>query len=70
MKKTIEEMRQLEISDIEQKIEALEKEIYGLRHQAQTSRVEKPHRFKNLRKEIARCRTIIRDKELANVRKQ
>ena len=54
MKRKVEEMRQLDISDIKQKIDALEKEIYNLKYQAQTSRVEKPHRFKELRKEIAR----------------
>ena len=66
MKQKIEEIRQLEISDIKQKIDALEKEIYNLRYQAETSRVEKPHRFKELRKEIARYKTIIREKELTD----
>lgn len=70
MKLKMEEIRQLDISDIKAKINAFEKEVYSLRHQAQTSRVEKPHRFSELRKEIARCKTIIREKELANVGKQ
>jgi large subunit ribosomal protein L29 len=70
MKQKIEEVRQLEISDIKQKIGALEKEIYGLRYQAETSRVEKPHKFKELRKEIARYKTIIREKELADAGKR
>ena len=70
MKRKVEEISQLEIPDIQQKIDALEKEIYNLRYKAQTSRVEKPHRFKELRKEIARCKTIIREKELADATKQ
>ena len=70
MKRKVEEISQLEIPDIQQKIDALQKEIYNLRYKAQTSRVEKPHRFKELRKEIARCKTIIREKELANAAKQ
>ena len=69
MRQKTDEMRQLEISDIKQKIAALEKEIYSLRYQAQTSRVEKPHRFKELAKDIARFKTIIREKELANAGK-
>ena len=66
MKQKIEEIRQLDISDIKQKIDALEKEIYNLRYQAETSRVEKPHRFKELRKGVARYKTIIREKELTD----
>lgn len=69
MKRKTEEIRQLDISDIKQKITACEKELYTLRGQAETSRVEKPHRFKELRREIAMCKTIIREKELSNVRK-
>ena len=70
MKHNIDEIKNLEITDIKQKIETLEKELFGLRFQAQTSRVEKPHRFKELRKDIARCHTFIRKKELTNAGKQ
>lgn len=69
MKQKIDEIRQLDISDIKQKITDLEKELYNFRSHAQTSRVEKPHRFKQLKREIARYKTIIREKELINVRK-
>jgi large subunit ribosomal protein L29 len=69
MKFKIEEISQLAIADIKQKISALEKELYELRYKAQTSRVEKPHRFKELRKDIARCKTIIRKKELTDAAK-
>lgn len=69
MKKKIDELRQLDITDIKQKIEALGKELYNLRYQSQTSKVEKPHRFKELRKEIARYKTLIREKELGNAKK-
>ncbi len=70
MKRKVEEISQLEIPDIQQKIDALEKEIYNLRYKAQTSRVEKPHRFKELRKEIARYKTVIREKELTDASKR
>ena len=70
MKQKINEIRELAISDIKQKIEVLEKEIYGLRYQAQASRVEKPHRFKEMQKQIAQYKTIIREKELANAEKR
>ena len=70
MKEKTEEIRQLEITDICQKIISLEKELYNLRYQFQMSRVEKPHRFKESRKRIARYKTIIREKELTNAGKQ
>lgn len=63
MKKKIGELKQLDIADLKQKRHSLEKELYDLRYQAQMSRVEKPHRFKELHKEIARCNTFIREKE-------
>ena len=68
MKENLEEIRRLNIIDITQKIDAFEKELYNLRHKSQTSRVEKPHRFKELRRKIARCKTIIR--ELQKVKKE
>jgi len=64
MKRKAEEIRQLDITDIKQKITTLEKELYNLRSQSQTSSVEKPHRFKQLQREIAVCKTIIREQEL------
>ena len=70
MRKKAEEIKQLDAADIKQKVSSLEKELYNLRYQVQTSRVEKPHRFKELRKEIARCKTVLREKELANARNQ
>ena len=70
MKQKINEIRELAISDIKQKIEVLEKEIYGLKYQAQASRVERPHRFKEMQKQIAQYKTIIREKELANAEKR
>lgn len=70
MKENLDEIRHLDITDIKQKIDTLEKELYNLRYQSQTSRVEKPHRFKELRREIARCKTIVKEKEIQNARKE
>ena len=68
-KRKTEEIRQLGTADIQQKIDTFEKELYGLKDQSETSRVEKPHRFKELRKQIARCKTVIREKESTNAGK-
>ena len=69
MKRKAEDIRELDIIDIKQKIDTFEKELYNLRYRSETSRVEKPHKFKELRREIALCKTIIKEKELANAGK-
>ena len=69
MSTKVNEIRQLDVNEMRQKIEALEKELYGLRYQANTSQVEKPHRIKEIRREIAVYKTIIREKELANAKR-
>ena len=65
----INEIRQLDTNEMRQKVEALEKELYDLRYQANTAQVEKPHRIKLIRKEIAVYKTIIREKELADAKR-
>ena len=45
MSRKVEELKQMDVSDIRQKVENLEKELYSVKCQSQTSRVEKPHRF-------------------------
>ncbi len=69
MSSKINEIRQLDINEMQQKVEALEKELYDLRYQANTSQVEKPHRIREARKEIAVYKTIIREKELADAKR-
>ena len=70
MAKITEKIRQLDVNEIKQKISVLGKELYDLRYQMKISQVEKPHKIKHVRREIARCKTIIKEKELANAQKQ
>jgi len=69
MSTKVNEIRQLDVNEMRQKIEALEKELYDLRYQANTSQVEKPHKIRSIRREIAVYKTIIREKELANAKR-
>ena len=69
MNSKVNELRQLDANEMQLKIEALEKELYDLRYQANTSQVEKPHRIKEIRREIAVYKTLIREKELANAKR-
>ncbi len=61
--KDIREMSEVEI---EKKLRETREEQVNLRMRKQTGQVEHPHRFKELRHEIARLETILREKKLAS----
>ena len=56
------ELRNMTVDEIHMKLEALKKTLYGLRTESRAGRIEKPHKIKETRKDIARCETIIREK--------
>jgi len=60
------ELRNMTVDEIRLKIEALKKDLYGLRTEAKAGRIDKPHKINDARKDIARCLTVIREKENAN----
>lgn len=60
------ELRNMTVEEIRQKIESLKKELFNVRTEALSGRIEKPHRISDVRKDIARCETIVREK--ANAR--
>ncbi len=62
--KKTEELRGLSAEDLFQKQKGLKKELFDLYYQRKVGRVEKPHRFKEIRKNIARMMTVIREKEI------
>jgi large subunit ribosomal protein L29 len=62
----IEDLRNLSNEELRQKADSLKADLYGLRYQAKSGRIEKPHRMKLIRRDIARINTIIRERELKN----
>ena len=58
----INELRNMTVNEINMKVEALKKDLFGLRSEAKAGRIEKPHRIKETKHDIARCMTIIREK--------
>lgn len=60
-----EGIRNMTKDEIGNKIISLKEELFKLRFEQKAGRVEKPHRMKQARKEIARCQTILREKENA-----
>jgi len=49
--------------EISNKIVSLREELFKLRFEQKAGRVEKPHRIKEARKEVARCNTILTEKK-------
>ena len=60
----IEELRKLTTEELNNKIKENKEESFNLRFQQATGNLEKPGRLKDLRKEVARMKTIIREREL------
>ena len=60
----IEELRKLTTEELNNKIKENKEELFNLRFQQATGNLENPGRLKDLRKEVARMKTIIREREL------
>ena len=62
---TNKEIRELYNEEILSKIEESKEELFNLRFQQATGSLEKPSRINELRKLVARMKTILRERELA-----
>ena len=58
------ELRDLTTAEIEQKLKALKEELFNLRFQLATGQLENPARIREVRKAIARMKTVVREREL------
>ena len=58
------ELRNLTSAEIEQKIAGFKEELFNLRFQLATGQLDNPTRIRDVRKEIARAKTILREREL------
>ena len=58
------ELRELSSEELIQKEKAFKKELYDLNFQRKMGNVEKPNRFRMLKRDIARIFTILREREL------
>lgn len=57
-------IRDLSTEEIIKKIEENKEELFNLRFAQATGNLEKPSRINELRKQVARMKTIIREREL------
>lgn len=63
---TNQEIRELSNEEILSKIEESKAELFNLRFQQATGSLEKPSRIHELRKQVARMKTILRERELSS----
>lgn len=58
------EIRDLTTAEIEQNVKSLKEELFNLRFQLATGQLENTARLREVRKGIARAKTVIREREL------
>ena len=61
--KELKEIRGLSTEKLEQKLQELKKDLFMLRMQHATNQLDNPMQLANVKKDIARVKTIIREKE-------
>ncbi len=57
------EIRNMTIAEIEHKVLSLKEQLFNVRGEVTTGRVERPSRFGLIRRDIARCYTILKEKK-------
>lgn len=60
----IAELRNLNKEDLTQKLSGLQDELLKLNYQKRVGNLEKPHRFRGVRKDVAKIKTVLREQEL------
>ena len=61
--KEIKEIRALSVEKLEEKLQDLKKDLFMLRMQHATNQLDNPMQIAAVKKDIARIKTIIREKE-------
>lgn len=61
----VKEIRELTTEQIVAKVKEDKEELFNLRFQQATGNLEKPSRIRELRHEVARLKTVLRERELA-----
>ena len=64
--KYVEDLKAKSAAELNSELVAAKKELFNLRFQHATGQLENPLKMRELKKDIARVKTIIREKELAS----
>ena len=58
------EIRDLSLTEINQKVSDLKAELFNLRFRLAVNQLENPQRIKAVKRDIARYKTVLREREL------
>ena len=61
------EIRELSNAELNEKLTALKAELFNLRFQHAINKLQNPMRMKDVQKDIARIKTVLRQLEMKNV---
>ena len=61
----VKEIRELSTEEINKKLVETKEELFNLRFQQATGNLEKPSRIKDLRHQVARLKTVLREREMS-----
>ena len=59
----VKELRNFSSEELKERVESLKKNLFELNFQRKYGKIEKPHLFRQYKKEIARVLTILKEKE-------
>ena len=62
----VKDIREKSSSDLEKELGELKSELFKLRFQLATNGLDNPMKIKNTKKDIAKIKTILRERELNN----
>jgi large subunit ribosomal protein L29 len=61
----LEKIREMTESELDAELKKMKNELFNLRFQHVTGQLENPLRLRNVKRDIARVKTIMREKELS-----
>ena len=64
----VRDIRELSDQELQEKVQELKGELFNLRFQMATGQLENVMRVKEVRRSIARVKTVLRERELAAAR--
>jgi large subunit ribosomal protein L29 len=65
----MENIREFTDAELEKELIKMKNELFNLRFQHVTGQLENPIRMKDVKRDIARIKTVVREKEIANAKR-
>ncbi len=63
------ELKKMSPEELDRRLGGLKEELFNLRFQLATNQLENPHRITDVKHDIARVKTVIRERELGAARR-